>query len=295
MNKGLITVRQWKRWATAGGAARAAALAVALLMPPTSEATPRDHPLRSDLTIVDPSPWASNGTATAVAMAPAMLGSRPKPEFMYGRLAVRDGPFDGDDMYYLRGKRFGLGTEKVNLSRGALGADSLTSPSFRRYTFAFGSPSSPRKSFGVSYTYISSDNGDLDGLSSIDLGMSGRMSARYTFHFTARNVNRSRLDDSKLARFYEIGTRGVYFQKKLGLFAQWSVVEGEADDGGVAVFGSEYRRGSSMLFRGRADTEGNSALGTEYLFSSYSIGFHYLFDDDWESGLFTYVRIFAGS
>ncbi len=269
-------------------------LAAALFSVVTAEATPRDHPLRSDLTLVDPSPWASNGTATAVVMAPAVLGGRPKPEFLYGRLAVQDGPFDGDDMFYVRGKRFGLGTEKVHLSRGALGADSLTSPDFRRYTFAFGSPSSPRTSFGVSYTYITSSDDELDGLSSIDLGVSGRMTLRYTFHITARNVNRSRLDESKLARFYEIGTRGVYLKNKLGLFAQWSVVEGEADDGGLGVFGAEVKRGSSMLLRGRIDTEGNSALGTEFLFSSYSLGFHYLFDDAWKSGLFTYVRIFAG-
>jgi hypothetical protein len=229
----------------------------------------------------DPVPWAGNGYASAVVTSPGFLAFRNRPEILYGRMQS-DGFLDGDEAVAVRSKQFGFATESLHAS------DSLE---MRRFTVAFSQMVRPGFAIGLSYTWHTSDDDDLDELSSWDAGFGWVPHRRLQLSGTGRNLLRTEYLGIETGRSYELGARSPLVRETLSVFAQARYFAGDSWDEIVPEGGVEYRPFDFLQLRGRADTGGRQALGVELIYGSSSIGFHYAFADGSEEASFAYVKL----
>lgn len=229
----------------------------------------------------DPVPWAGNRFASAVLTAPGWLGLVERPELLYGQLES-EGIVDGDNLLGIRSRGFGFATESLHL---------LEDREARRYLVALGRRVSREAAVTLAYSWYSSNDGDLDDLTSWDIGIAGRWRSRIEYSLTGRNLLRTEFGPIELGRFYEAGVRGMVFPRKLTLFAQTRHFRGDDFGELVPVGGVEFFPTNYLALRGRADTEGSQGLGIEIIFDTASIGFHYLFQEGEEDGSFAYLKL----
>ncbi|MFH1277816.1 MAG: hypothetical protein ABIK65_05510 [Candidatus Eisenbacteria bacterium] len=229
----------------------------------------------------DPVPWAGNRFSTAVLTAPGWLGLVERPELLYGQLSS-EGILDGDNLLCVRSRGFGFATESFHV---------LEDRETRRYVVALGRLFTRGWAVGLSYSWYSSDDGDLDDLTSWDIGIAGRPHPRIEVSATGRNLLRTELGPKELGRFYEAGVRGFLVPRRLTLFAQARHFRGDDYEEMIPVGGVEFFPTTYLALRGRADTDGNQGLGIEIIFDTASIGFHYRFEEGRENGSLAYVKL----
>ncbi len=231
-----------------------------------------------------PYPWAGDAAATAVYSSPGELGLAVSPEILFGRFST-DGLFDEDDVLFIRSRRFGFGVESMSIEPDR---------KMKRYVASLASPVGNTSALGVSYSLFTSDDPDLDDLTSLDISLAFRPAGKLLAVFAARNINETELGDRKVERYYEGGLRSNHFRKRLGLFVQARIEAGDKLRDGDYVGGVEYRALSWLLLRARVDDREEPAGGAEILFDSFAIGFQYFQDSRvGDDGGFTYFRLMS--
>jgi hypothetical protein len=165
----------------------------------------------------------------------------------------------------------------------------------RRYAVVAARRVSPSAALALSYTWYTSDDGDLDGLSSWDLGLAWRASRRVQVSATGRNLLRAELGDVRLGRYAEAGIRVVLLPSSLACFAEARRLAGDRFDDVAPGFGAEWEPLRSLRLRGRADTLGRQGLGVEIEYGSSSVGFHYLFSGGAQDRSYAYVKLHVPS
>jgi hypothetical protein len=234
---------------------------------------------------MDPVPWAGNRFAGAVLTAPGWLGLEERPEILYGR-PMTDGETDGESVLSVRSRGFGVATESARWGENR---------EMRRYAVVAARPVSPSAALALSYTWYTSEDDDLDGLSSWDLGLAWRASRRVQVSATGRNLLRAELGDAKLGRYAEAGIRVVLLPPSLACFAEARRLAGDRFDDVAPSFGAEWDPIRFLRLRGRTDTMGNRGLGVEIEYGSSSVGFHYLFSGGAQDRSYAYVKLHVPS
>lgn len=206
--------------------------------------------------------WADQATATSVN--PAGLTFLGGPELFYAheragaRGQVVNGLYLGDSLW--EGLGLGFSTEWV---RGE-------GPDYRKtsYGFSFGLSA---LSLGLAYnTYSSSESADLNGLSSLDLGLSSRPFRRLAFGLVAKNLDAPSQGAVTLARRYQLSLGLRPSSERFTLGIDYLLEETRGLRGGRLTYS-----GRAELFRGLWAGAGVShGLGaTDELFLQLSLTF----------------------
>jgi len=231
----------------------------------------------------DPIGPAGNYTATAAIAAPAVISLDTRPEFMFGHLST-NGSFDGDDVFFLRSKRFGFATESVHRE----GEEGM-----RRYTLSMSNRYNATSAMGVTYTHHTSADPDLDDLSSLDLSIAVHPRPSIGALLVARNVGRTKFRGGHIERFFEGGVNTSHYGGRFGLFLHGRLDEGDSLDKGSLYAGGHLLVGRSLLLRGKIDDRSEIVTGAEVILSQFAVGFNYYTGDDGGDGGISYFRMFA--
>ncbi|MGQ0506181.1 MAG: S49 family peptidase, partial [Myxococcaceae bacterium] len=178
--------------------------------------------------------------ATAPAVNPAGLTFVGDPQLYYlhersvGRDRVIDSLYLADTLF--GGLGLGLGIDWVR---------SGTLPDYRRTTWSL-SAGNPYLAFGLAYHLLSSsDNPDLDGLNSVDFGLSSRPSRYFSFAAVVRNVDPWSKGATRLTREYGfgVGVRPLGERYSLGVDYLFDDLRGAAGGRMAYTLQAEILRG----------------------------------------------------